>query len=883
MQPRNYKPLFRDLSSNERDFFFLEEMYEGNKPMKKWIMCIGIPLSIIEVTIFGINFSRQPLASWKPSCYSSMAVIILSGILYSVSLLKPLATQKSSAIFLRKSIMTLASICFSVSIALIVRMFINIAVEENQPRNWFDAIVFMSKGIFIAIFNSVTMALWQLKICCPIGFFLAILISYIESGLPDSSLIIAQTIAAMIYISALFYMIDHFKRRLFIQRAEADDWNRIYQSILDKVNDAILVVDCSGTPIFSNREFKQVSRGNYDTFFQKIVRLKKRTDILSFENEQIFSILESPKLANNETTKFKFFDSFKLSNDLPSSKLQPSSIKDLKELIEISIQNLKEGRLTHETFFTFDARYVEERNSQNSTQGRQYEVTLSPMEISQKIILVLRDTTQHAQLVALENNNQYKDKLLASVSHELKTPLNGNLGLLETAISSADIPHTAKERFLIPAYRSGKLLAHLINDIVDYSQIATKKLRMVFEDFSLRETLNTCYQLVETQATIKGLSLSLNFDKNIPESFITDHDRLRQIILNLLTNAMKFTFQGSIILKASLATENQVEICVEDSGIGIKEDDIEKLFREFERGEEEEETDMISKGAGLGLTIANKLAKYLGPEGGPGISASGIFNKGSCFRFTIEAKELLNNADDMTKIRGYLQTEKFNPQSSNNCSMEYIETLSSHRLEDHNISQIKFKPKKLSKYQQQIPIFSWIPSNSQKSGLARKKPFLSHLQTDESRTLELNKGKILVVDDDPFNILALKAILHGLGMSVESAFNGEDAVNKVIEQCSGATATARESSRFQVIFMDCQMPVMDGYKATEKLCELMKTIGEIPIIGCTAFTAKSRIDDCFRCGMKDVINKPVSREKISRILKKHMKQTLAQENVLENV
>ena len=698
MQPTNYKPLFRDLSPDEKNYFFLEEMYEGNKPMKKWIISIGIPLAIIEITLLGITFAHQNLEAWKFSCYGSVAVTILSGLLYSVSLLKPLTTQKSSAIFLRKSFMTLGSVCFSVCIVLLTRMFIKTAIEQNQPRNWFDAIVFTSKGIFIAVFNSITMPLWQLKICCPVGFLIAILVTCIETDLADRGLIIVQAVAAIIYISGLFYMIDHFRRRAFIQRAEVDDWNRIYQSILDKVNDAIVVVDYSGVPIYLNREFLRASKGNTEKFFRKVVQLKKRIESSNFENEPFLSIIESPGFANSDMINFKDYDSFKFSSHIPSPphELQKSSIRDVKELIEMSIQNLKAGRLTHQTCLTFDAKCFVERSPEDPVQERHYEVFLSPMEISQKIILVLRDTTQHAELVALENNNQYKDKLLASVSHELKTPLNGNLGLLETAINSTDIPHTAKEQFLIPAYRSGKLLAHLINDIVDYSQIGTKKLRMVFEDFSLRETLNTCYQLVETQATMKGLNLSQNFDNNVPEFFITDHDRLRQIILNLLTNAMKFTFQGSIVLKASIAAKNQVEISVEDSGIGIKEDDIEKIFIEFDQADRDEDTNILSKGAGLGLTIANKLAKHLGPEGGAGISASCMLNKGCRFRFIIEAKEIQKD-NTYRSQRPRLNTDKFNQQSSNNCSMEYIETISSRHDEIFSTPKVKTRAKTLMK------------------------------------------------------------------------------------------------------------------------------------------------------------------------------------------
>jgi len=183
----------------------------------------------------------------------------------------------------------------------------------------------------------------------------------------------------------------------------------------------------------------------------------------------------------------------------------------------------------------------------------------------------------------LETNNQYKDKLLASVSHELRTPLNGNLTLMEIAMSLDKIPSSVKGQFLVPAYRSGKLLDHIINDILDYSQINVGKLRMIFEELSIQKTLENCIQLMEIQAKAKGLELSLSIDKKVPAFLTTDHNRVRQIVLNLLSNAIKFTFKGEVRVKAEMVQENQIKISVCDTGIGIQEENLKKLLQKLRK------------------------------------------------------------------------------------------------------------------------------------------------------------------------------------------------------------------------------------------------------------------------------------------------------------
>jgi len=261
-----------------------------------------------------------------------------------------------------------------------------------------------------------------------------------------------------------------------------------------------------------------------------------------------------------------------------------------------------------------------------------------------KAILILTDITQHNLAMSLEAANRYKDQLLATVSHDLRAPINGGVSLIENSIEHPEVPEFIKEQFLIPAQRSCKFLLHLVNDILDFSQINARKLRMCFEKQSLVETLKECYKLIEIQTKEKGIAFSLVLSPDLPTKFSTDHNRLSQIILNLLTNAIKFTSKGEVKLIAEAVSDSVVKIKVSDTGIGIKQEDLSKLFKNFTRINSVRQNSVNKRGVGLGLAIANKLAKILGAQTQrKGIQVSSVYGKGTDFWFFIESMKLETN------------------------------------------------------------------------------------------------------------------------------------------------------------------------------------------------------------------------------------------------
>lgn len=866
IQQHSGKPrLFQDLSRYEKRLFSYEELFDNHSYMKKYILLVTIIITICEIVKFVVN----PLGELDPSERAQLycfPILIGVGLAFCfIAHLKFCQKKIKRIVITRLVILGFANACICVGVFLNVYFFLKLANTNHTHKTWFDAITYVSDGVFMTILSSMVHPFWQMKATVPIAYYLGVFVGYLHSGEDDKlGLAIAQLLTTSFYSVSLFAITEYFRYQQFLKKCEGDDWRMIQGCILDRVNNAIVVVEPSGNVVYSNKEFRKISKEDAKKFFTKMRNLKKRVD----ENaDQDLSYLNSglPK-DSIEESHTNFLGSTRSSK--PGLQRKPvDEIVDVNELIQIANQSIKAGILTDGTYFTFDGKLIED-DPDEIKQQRSYEIAVSPMCSCSKVILIFHDTTQHARMVALETNNHYKDKLLASVSHELRTPLNGNLALIETTLNHEDIPQAVKEELLVPAYRSGKLLGYLINDILDYSQIKAEKLRMVFKELSLKKTLMSCYQLLEIQAKAKHLDLIFDIDENIPEDFVTDHDRVVQVVLNLLSNALKFTFKGKITLKAKYvndcAYDNYVEIQVEDTGIGIKPEDTSKLFQEFTQiGGEDEIKSLNSKGVGLGLTIADQLARRLSSSLLQGISVKSTFGQGSCFSFQLEPKSLQVKTLFL-KPPSIILPNKIRTTSQDDSS-EGSDILD--QVEEYT-QQTPRKKRGIFARRSKVPSFNYLPS--------------PHLETPETISAHRNlktlpalavsshpqkKGTILIVDDEPFNILALQSMLKNYEFEIESVFNGKEAVDKVTERYKYGS---EDDSKYELIFMDCQMPIMDGYEATKVLCEIMKDKPtQIPIIGCTAFTAQSKMDDCITSGMKDVINKPVTRKGLDEILRKY--------------
>ena len=396
------------------------------------------------------------------------------------------------------------------------------------------------------------------------------------------------------------------------------------------------------------------------------------------------------------------------------------------------------------------------------------------------LMLTGKNVTKIVQLEKENRENSYRSVLINTVSHELRTPTNAIMLLGGQIKDSEELSKPNNEKLDIILASCAFQLC-LINDLLDYAQIVAGCLKVSKTPFSIQSLILEVSDYIKIQ-----LNPSIQFIQSsdlLPDKVISDPNRLKQIILNLLANARKFTTQGYITLEVQFVKPKLFVSCT-DTGIGIPADKLNQLFKEF--GKIEQSFSLTQNGVGLGLFISNMLVKELGGQGIKVQSKPGV---GSCFSFFIlaEASEgaPLEVPDENTCVR--------------------------------------------------------IPTLNIKHACNRDR-----------------KVKILIVDDIYFNILAFVEIFKAEGFSCEFAMNGEKALELVRVQS------------FDVILMDCEMPIMDGWEATEKMVEMEKSrvIKKLPtVLGTTAHTDIENTNKCLKSGMRDVVIKPCPKESIIRIVK----------------
>jgi signal transduction histidine kinase/DNA-binding NarL/FixJ family response regulator len=381
-----------------------------------------------------------------------------------------------------------------------------------------------------------------------------------------------------------------------------------------------------------------------------------------------------------------------------------------------------------------------------------------------------------------EAANIAKSQFLANMSHEIRTPMNGILGYVQLL---EDSNLSSEEREYIEMIKcSSDSLISVINDILDTSKIEAGMMRVEKIPFHLKSMIESAVTLFGVRAKEKNLELKLTISQDIPEHVVGDPMRIRQVINNLVSNAIKFTAHGEIYIEVSLIKEEEKEIVllfkVQDTGIGIGEEDLKKLFLPF--NQVDSTLTRQYGGTGLGLSICKRIVDLMGGE-------IGVFSNkgnGSTFFFNIP----------LIKHEGVIELS--------------------------------------------LPNFSTFMS--------------------KSRSQELKydtKLKILLVEDNEINRRFFVKLLTIRNIFCDVACDGEEAVR------------ACTIKNYDLVFMDCQMPVMDGYEATRRIRVQEGEEKHTVIIAMTAFAMEGDADKCYEAGMDDYISKPISKEMVLEILHKY--------------
>jgi len=500
-----------------------------------------------------------------------------------------------------------------------------------------------------------------------------------------------------------------------------------------------------------------------------------------------------------------------------------------------------------------------------------------------------------------ENANKIKSDFLANMSHEIRTPMNAIVGMCELILRERDISETVRE-YCFNIQNSGRSLLAIINDILDFSKIESGKMELIEDEFNIASTLNDVINMAMTRKGDKKLEIIVHVDPDLPIGLIGDEIRIRQIIINLVTNAIKYSHEGCVSIRVSQTVHNygiNLSVSVSDTGIGITEEDLEKLFSSFQQVDTKKNRSV--EGTGLGLAISKRLITGMGGF----INVLSEYGKGSEFRFVIPLK-VKNPAPfisikeaDKIHAAGFIDFNKFAYRKTAEEYRRLIRELGRGLHTDIRVYGSMAELQEAEKSNSFTHIFAareeYVKEADFFSEMSKKcevivvqdradavdipdgikcmyKPFYmlsvaavfnhENILTNLSERRNSNirfvapKARILVVDDNPINLKVAVGLMRPYHMQVITADSAKAAISML------------RSKDFHIVFMDHMMPEIDGVEATKMIRESGdEYYRKLPIIALTANAVNGVREMFLNAGMNDFIAKPIELSALDRVLK----------------
>ncbi len=511
--------------------------------------------------------------------------------------------------------------------------------------------------------------------------------------------------------------------------------------------------------------------------------------------------------------------------------------------------------------------------------------------------------------------NKSKSEFLANMSHEIRTPLNGVIGFTDLLMKT-DLSET-QMNYMKTVFNSANSLLDLINDILDFSKIEAGKLELHEEKTDIFELCSQALDIIKQQAHAKGIELLINIPHNVKRFVYADAVRLRQIVTNLLANAVKFTQKGEIELKVMVRdSENPdtliYDFSIRDTGIGIAPENLEKIFHAFDQ--EDASTTRKYGGTGLGLTISNRLLGLMKSK----LEVQSELNVGSTFQFQLELKAANGKPDYASSVRKIKKVLIVDDNESNRLILEGMfavnkikATLVSNGvkalelLEHHNsfdlaivdyhmpymngLDLIKHLREELKYTAEMLPII--LLHSSGEDEIVNKgckdfniqanvvKPIqfsrlygiISTIRDSDQRKdavpsevdptdFSSSSYRIMVAEDNSINQYLIRTMLRKLlpNCVLIEVNNGQEAVE------------AYKANEIDLILMDIEMPILSGFEASQTIRKLENSLIHIPIIALTARTVKGERERCLSYGMDDYVTKPIILETLSDLIREYL-------------
>ncbi|MFM2587543.1 response regulator [Vibrio sp. TBV020] len=538
---------------------------------------------------------------------------------------------------------------------------------------------------------------------------------------------------------------------------------------------------------------------------------------------------------------------------------------------------------------------------------------LSQFAVEVERLTIERQQAQERLTIAKEDAERAKDdailaskaksSFLANMSHEIRTPLNGVIGIAEVL---ADTELNANQKDYVDTIEtSSHLLLSLINDILDFSKIESGMLLVSPHSTCVRESMYDIASIVAPKAKEQGIDLNVSISPDTPFRVLVDDHRLRQVLMNFMSNAVKFTSEGEVSLSLDSHYQSSDNVAltfaVQDSGIGIDEQQQKKIFEPF--SQEDDSTTRQFGGTGLGLAISTQLVELMGSQ----IQLESVKGEGSCFYFTLELpidirsyptkkEEQIESpivlvCDDTLLSQSISEELKFYGatvlktlanfaalQDSfkhgvkpillvvetdlNQTSLTY-ERLSELQSSGHAVCIVRRFNTESHDFSDSITALVTLPLLGQRllKAIQSCDKKICHSSDFSGSLHPLRRSKLLIVEDNKINQKIAGLHVGKAGFDFDLANNGQEALDMYAS-----------NQEYGLILMDCMMPVMDGFTATQAIRELERSSGRrrIPIIALTASVVDDDIQRCFDVGMDDYVAKPfkatVLREKIDSMI-----------------